>query len=500
MARVRDGRLAALLLWWACACAGAAPLPETPCRGPGGVLRPAGTVCRAAAGPCDLAEVCSGTSPDCPADLREEKGAIGQACCAGGLCAAPGAICAAQVCVEAVACVAGGACPQVAIQGDPVSSFPQLKLRGQADPSVRRALDGSRLYLAYSWPTAVATSPPTLAIETHLAESVDDGAHWSFVQRLFGASGAEAVPGSAEAGVPSSEEISLVPAPLDRGRPELPYWVSVRERYHRPLGGALDYATYHLRVGVVQSASPAGLAAGAEAEQVILYKNSGAAFRAALGAGPVELTPLLAGTAQADCDYPVSPALAYDRASGWLYLVLECYVAGAPQAAAAQTSLIVLRTAPYAAGAVRPPAAWTWEYRGRFASSAEAALLQVHGIPNYTPNMFLQPDLAWGADGTLLLIATPTLLSAAGQARTGCQVLELEAIDPPALRKRGGELVRRALVDAPDLDATRESFGGQTGGCGYEPTARRTGLLLPRKTTDAAGVITSALFDSGVHE
>jgi uncharacterized delta-60 repeat protein len=31
-------------------------------------LEPAGTVCRAAAGPCDVAEVCSGTSQSCPAD------------------------------------------------------------------------------------------------------------------------------------------------------------------------------------------------------------------------------------------------------------------------------------------------------------------------------------------------------------------------------------------------------------------------------------------------
>lgn len=35
----------------------------------GGVPLPAGTLCRAAAGVCDVAEVCNGVSPDCPADV-----------------------------------------------------------------------------------------------------------------------------------------------------------------------------------------------------------------------------------------------------------------------------------------------------------------------------------------------------------------------------------------------------------------------------------------------
>src|SRR6185436_2671154 len=36
----------------------------------GGGLAPAGTVCRAAAGVCDLAETCSGSSGLCPADTH----------------------------------------------------------------------------------------------------------------------------------------------------------------------------------------------------------------------------------------------------------------------------------------------------------------------------------------------------------------------------------------------------------------------------------------------
>jgi len=44
---------------------------------PGGVIQPAGTPCRSAAGLCDIAETCDGVSADCPADKLE---AAGKAC------------------------------------------------------------------------------------------------------------------------------------------------------------------------------------------------------------------------------------------------------------------------------------------------------------------------------------------------------------------------------------------------------------------------------------
>jgi fibronectin type 3 domain-containing protein len=42
----------------------------------GGVLKPAGTLCRAAAGPCDIAESCDGVSAECPADKLAAAGAV----------------------------------------------------------------------------------------------------------------------------------------------------------------------------------------------------------------------------------------------------------------------------------------------------------------------------------------------------------------------------------------------------------------------------------------
>ncbi|HTP28831.1 MAG TPA: hypothetical protein VMK12_24620, partial [Anaeromyxobacteraceae bacterium] len=62
------------------AAAGACDVPEI-CDGVSGVcpadeLAAAGTVCRAAAGDCDIAEACTGSSPACPADSFKAAGTV----------------------------------------------------------------------------------------------------------------------------------------------------------------------------------------------------------------------------------------------------------------------------------------------------------------------------------------------------------------------------------------------------------------------------------------
>lgn len=52
-------------------------------------LKPAGTLCRQAAGDCDLPEFCNGTSPDCPPDTHLLDGspcASGHGYCWDGAC------------------------------------------------------------------------------------------------------------------------------------------------------------------------------------------------------------------------------------------------------------------------------------------------------------------------------------------------------------------------------------------------------------------------------
>jgi hypothetical protein len=129
-----------------------------------------------------------------------------------------------------------------------------------------------------------------------------------------------------------------------------------------------------------------------------------------------------------------------------------------------------------------------------------AALMRVNGVPNYEPNMVFMPGFA-KSGSTLLLVATPVIHDSNGDGRTGCQVLEMESIDPPALKVRDGQLVRRAVVNAPDFDPTKYEFGRQVGSCGYEPGTGGVGLVLSRKTTDASsGVITLSLHDTGIHD
>lgn len=65
------------------------------CCAPNCQLADAGTTCRAAAGACDAAEVCTGTSAECPADGAREDGAL---CSTGDPCAANGS-CLAGTCV-----------------------------------------------------------------------------------------------------------------------------------------------------------------------------------------------------------------------------------------------------------------------------------------------------------------------------------------------------------------------------------------------------------------
>jgi hypothetical protein len=88
----------------------------------------AGTVCRAAAGECDVAEVCNGTALDCPANQVKpnQTPCSGGSCqngrctaCAteGGFCASDEACCGELVCSDTGQC----GCPVVACQGGTVN-------------------------------------------------------------------------------------------------------------------------------------------------------------------------------------------------------------------------------------------------------------------------------------------------------------------------------------------------------------------------------------------
>jgi hypothetical protein len=443
----------------------------------------------AEAGSCDDDSVCP-SGQICGGARPHQCGACsGNAACQADSLFGSMSECLVGRCVVDKACLGDSDCPTLTISGDPPSSS---GLRGYADPTVRRSLDGSTIYMAYSYPTSV-TSPAgsTLAIQTHLAQSKDSGATWSFVRALFAYPDAVAVPGGGGTqAAASSEEISLLSAALDPTHPDTEYWVSAREKYYASLAGetTLKPSTYALRIGMVQASSPAGLGDAEASEQVLTEANDSASFVTAVApsAQVRSLGDILASAGAAPCELAWSPALIYEAPN--LYLAIEC-----TNAAASASSILVLKTAPHDGGKVLPVASWSWAYVGSFGGESDAALMRSDA------NMTIQPDLAWASDKTLLFVATPAAASGTMvSGRLGCDVMEMASLDPPALKKANGQLVFRDLVTTPDL-APGSTFGEQAGSCGYEPAASAGGLIQARKTTSGK-VISSTLDNTQIHD
>ena len=108
-----DGGVPGCLAGTPCETGRACELGRVECTDAGSVCVPsgvaaAGSVCRAASGECDAAEVCDGTSPSCPADALAAAGTS----CAAGVCDGLGG-CAA--CTAGAPCSTGDACARGAI-------------------------------------------------------------------------------------------------------------------------------------------------------------------------------------------------------------------------------------------------------------------------------------------------------------------------------------------------------------------------------------------------
>ena len=79
-------------------------------------------------------------------------------------------------------------CPQLAISGDAPDNS---KFHAIADPSMRRDPNTGTLWMAYSWPHVVQPqqrrllSRPNIAVDIHLAQSNDNGNHWTYAGPLW---------------------------------------------------------------------------------------------------------------------------------------------------------------------------------------------------------------------------------------------------------------------------------------------------------------------------
>src|SRR5207245_1029107 len=124
----------------------------------------AGTVCRAVAGECDLAETCDGVTTACPTDVFKASGTT---------CTDDGNVCTTDVCSGASAtCThpagnAGAVCRAAANECDVAESCPgatSIGFRGAASASSGSA--GSATSLAISRPAATAANDVMVAAIT----------------------------------------------------------------------------------------------------------------------------------------------------------------------------------------------------------------------------------------------------------------------------------------------------------------------------------------------
>lgn len=345
-------------------------------------------------------------------------------------------------------------CPPIEIEGDSPALLPsgeESPFRGFADPSVRRDPVSGELWLAYSAPNlyVVHNDRPSPGVEIHLASSKDGGASWQYQGVLWEVQAAKN-PTNNEDGTIDHEVANLLPVQTESGVT----WYGVRLDYFLPEKGAFKarpFDSFHLQIA--QADSPLALA---DAETAILSTDQTAPeWNADLNLA--SLDPSLSRCAMWN-----EPALHFQN--GELFLVVRCLVFESGVAAVENSDLILFAAEP--AADVHD---MKWRYVGVLAGGEEARQLGGNGLT--------QVDLALGMDGQLLAILTPDSWSNAERdfVHYGCRVVEVESLDPPALKKdEQGNLIVRAEVTTSDLPALGP------GACAYDP-ALTVGLIITRR-------------------
>jgi hypothetical protein len=351
----------------------------------------------------------------------------------------------------AVDCDAPGACASIAVAGDPPNNSPG-SFEGLADPSLYAdpAVTG-RIWLAYSWLRVQPGQDPGGAtvqmatVENHLARSDDGGATFVGVGDLWPAVPLDDPEGSGETGMIPSETASLVA--IESGG--VVTWYGAHLRYFlRPITGYHPrYGTsWQVRIGA--AATPQGLATAPET--VLGVSTTAAVYQ------PRERLDQLAGLPIQHCAMLNNPTLYAD--AGTLYLIVECLAFVGQAIDHANSSVQVFATTPTGA-----PTTWTWRYAGELADHALAQQLGSDTIQ--------QPDVSRAADGTPILVITPAHddpASSVGTVGDGCVAVELDAIDPPAVRRDcAGNAVVRARVEGASVAACSHAPASITGLVGH---------------------------------
>ncbi len=353
-------------------------------------------------------------------------------------------------------------CSGLTIQGDSFATLPNGKIspfHGYADPSMRKDPASNRIWMSYSWPNIhyVSTSNHSYSVDIHLSYSDDGGNTWQYQGPLWTTHEDTNKNGSNEQGHDAHEVSNILP--VQNGNSVT--WYGIVWEYFVPANakGVAGVAKDSPHFLIAQASSPTGLATAETATLGSANTSSGWGIDTSLSA----LSPDVQS-----CGWIFEPALYYQ--SGTLYLTATCL-------SSSQTTIVVFSTQPQ--GDVK---SWKWKYNGTLAGTTEAHQLGGDGLT--------QADIAKGADGSLLLIAS--VVQGAGVANhSGCRAVAIQSLDTPQLTKNtSGNLVVKAAINTSDL------MPKGNGACTYDPTSS-TGILIVRRSTDTGALIT-AIHKTGV--
>ena len=359
----------------------------------------------------------------------------------------------------------GENCAPLTIEGDEEATLPGGRpsfFRGFADPSMRKDPLSDRLWLGYSWPNIHVVNNSTLipGIDTHLAYSDDNGAHWQFSGTLF-PSYPDTNPLTGATGYTVNEVVNLLPVEKN-GQAT---WYAVHLTYFIPQeGGLLERPIQSFRMEITRAASPPELADSPAA-------TLGAQKTAQEWGVDIYLSDL--SPEVADCKLWNEPALYYENDT--LYTLMRCLrftQQGKPDTK--HSNQVVFATD--AQGDIK---SWNWRYVGSFAGEQAATELGGEGLT--------QLDIVKSKHGDLLAIMTPDTWSTDLNEfiHYGCRVVKLDSIDPPVLsRNQQGQLDLVANILATDLDEIGPAA------CTYDPNSVN-GIIMTRRMKNAQGLSAS---------
>jgi len=345
-------------------------------------------------------------------------------------------------------CALDATCPQIVIAGDPPATLGAgpAPFRGYGDPSLEYDPSTETVWLSYSWLDMLVSDPgppPVIdfGVRTHLAQSNDGGATFSFVRAV---SETEPIthPDSAAGGWTIHEVSTLV-----REAPGA--WQTLWLTYFDPFGPPPQGTDHRSDFYYTRSLSTTPGGAGDVATPWIRGTSTSPSFGAVHNLSTI---PQLS-----DCVAFTEPALFAH--GGATYLASNCVVFAGGIRRDDLERLVLLRRETNG-----------YSYVGALIDYADALDLGATRLE--------QADLTLSRDGRVLLIATP-IVSGGNPEHLGCVVFEVSDIAAAqVLRDGNGDAVQLARFTGDDTSSVGP------GACTYDP-ASASGLLLVSHTFTA---------------